>query len=101
MNGAAQNPISPEIIQAIIAQAGARGLSVNEYLRQMLGLSAQPQELALAEDSEVRPNEAMLAVQRETAEILKTMAGSRSTEYSLSLLHEARAGAMFGYDPTQ
>jgi len=31
--------ISPEIIQAIIAQAAARGLSVNDYLRLTHGLT--------------------------------------------------------------
>ena len=30
--------IAPEIAQALIAQATARGLTVNDYLRQMLGL---------------------------------------------------------------
>lgn len=30
--------IAPEIIQAIIAQATARGLTVDDYLRQALGL---------------------------------------------------------------
>jgi hypothetical protein len=31
--------ISPEIVRAIIAQATARGLSVNEYLAQIIGYS--------------------------------------------------------------
>lgn len=31
--------IAPEIVQAIVAQATARGLSVNDYLRQLLGLN--------------------------------------------------------------
>ena len=30
--------IAPEIVQAIIAHAAASGLSVNDYLRQALGL---------------------------------------------------------------
>jgi hypothetical protein len=30
--------IAPEIIQAIIAKATARGLSINDYLTQLLGL---------------------------------------------------------------
>ncbi len=41
--------IAPEIARAIIAQATARGLTVNGYLRQVLGLNEKPQELALAE----------------------------------------------------
>ena len=31
--------IAPEIVQAIIARATARGISVNDYLRQVLGLT--------------------------------------------------------------
>jgi len=31
--------IAPEIVQAIISQASASGLTVNEYLSQLLGLS--------------------------------------------------------------
>ncbi len=41
--------IAPEIAQALIAQATARGLTVNGYLRQVLGLKDKPQESALAE----------------------------------------------------
>jgi hypothetical protein len=42
--------IASEIIQAIIAQATARGLSVNDYLRQALGLNglAHEEEVSLA-----------------------------------------------------
>jgi hypothetical protein len=48
MNATLNEQIAPEIIQAIIAQATARGLSVNDYLRQVLGLTngvqSAPQE---------------------------------------------------------
>ena len=46
MNAILNEQIAPEIIQAIIAQATARGVSVNDYLRQTLGLvnGAQAQE---------------------------------------------------------
>jgi hypothetical protein len=37
---------TPEIIQAIIAQATARGLSVDEYLRQMLAHRGTPEARA-------------------------------------------------------
>lgn len=43
--------IAPEIIQAIIAQATARGLSVDEYLRQIHGVkngTPSPDSQALA-----------------------------------------------------
>lgn len=52
MNAVLNEPILPEIIQAIVTQATARGLSVNDYLRQILGLNGQPQALALAEAPE-------------------------------------------------
>jgi len=39
MNGVLHEQIAPEILQAIAAQAAARGLSVNDYLRNLLGLN--------------------------------------------------------------
>jgi hypothetical protein len=39
MNAELQKQIAPEIAQALEAQAAANGLSVNEYLRQLLGLT--------------------------------------------------------------
>jgi hypothetical protein len=51
MNIVINEQIAPDIARAIIAQATARGLSVNDYLRQVLGLNGQPQELALAGDN--------------------------------------------------
>lgn len=99
MNGITQEIIAPEIIQAIITQATARGLSVNDYLCEMLGLPTQ--ELAMSGEPAPRPNEAMLAVLRETEEAFRKMTGGGSTAHSLNILHEARAGAMFGYEPTQ
>jgi hypothetical protein len=44
MNAALKDQIAPEIAQALMAQAAANGLSVNEYLCQLLGLNngAQP-----------------------------------------------------------
>ncbi len=52
MNTALNEQIAPEIAQAIIAQATASGLSVNDYLARLLELALTnglPQELALAE----------------------------------------------------
>ena len=44
MNAMFDKQIAPEIVQAIIVKAEAHGLSVNDYLRQELGLTdgAQP-----------------------------------------------------------
>ncbi|MCI0393151.1 MAG: hypothetical protein MOB07_30845 [Acidobacteria bacterium] len=39
MSGVLHEQISPEILQAIVAQAAARGLSANDYLRNLLGLN--------------------------------------------------------------
>jgi hypothetical protein len=39
MNAIINEQIAPEIVQAIIAQAAARGLSINDYLRQVFGLT--------------------------------------------------------------
>lgn len=39
MNGALHEQIAPEILQVIIAQSNAQGLSINDYLRNLLGLN--------------------------------------------------------------
>ncbi len=102
MNAILNEQIAPDIARAIIAQATARGLSVNDYLRQVLGLSEKPQELALAEVREDTPprNEAMFAALQNSAERLKDMPVSGSTEATLQIIREGRAGAMYGYEPT-
>ena len=46
------------------------------------------------------PNEKGLAAMREIAERQKGLRHTDDTN-SLKLLHEARAGAMYGYDPTE
>jgi hypothetical protein len=104
MNGVLNEQIAPEILQVIGAQAAAHGLSVNDYLRNLLGLNGeQSADLALAEDHEPQPprNVAMLAVLRRCAERLKNMPFSGSTEDSLKILYEGRAGEMYGYEPTE
>jgi hypothetical protein len=96
--------ITPEVVQAIIAQATVRGLSVNDYLRQLLGLTnGHDAELAIAEAHEETPprNEGMLAVLRRSAERRKNMPVRGSTEETLKMIREARAGAMWGYEPTE
>lgn len=99
--------IAPEIVQALVAQATAHGLSVNDYLRQLLGLNngagAQP---ALCEERQPRDaapplrNEAMFAALQRSAERLKDVPVSGSTEQTLQIIREGRAGAMYGYEPT-
>ena len=38
MNASLTEQIAPEIVQAITREAAARGLSINDYLRDLLGL---------------------------------------------------------------
>jgi len=100
MNAVLNEQIAPEILQAIIAQATARGLSVNDYLRQLLGLNGRPQDLAIAEAPAQPRNEAMFAVLQRSAERMKDVPVTDSTEETLKMMREARAGAMWGYVPT-
>ncbi len=87
--------IAPDIAQAIISQASARGLSVNEYLRQLLGLpNGHDAELAIAEAPEKTPprKEDMLAVLQRSAERRKNMPVRGSAEEirsGYSCLHSA------------
>jgi hypothetical protein len=95
--------IAPEIIQAIIAQATANGLTVNDYLARLLGLTngIHKDELALSESSEQVSsprNERMLAALQQSAERLKDVSISGSTDETLKIIREGRAGAMWGYE---
>lgn len=95
--------IAPEIMQAIVTQATACGLSVSDYLRHLLALAnGTDAELALADThQEVQPrNEAMFAVLQRSAERMKDVPVTGSTEETLKMIREARAGAMWGYEPT-
>jgi hypothetical protein len=93
MNIVINEEIAPEVARAIIAQATLRGLSVNDYLRQLLGLGVA---------NTVGPprNEGMLQALRESEERLKDMPVRGSTEETLRIIREGRAGAMWGYEPT-
>ena len=100
MNPTLNEQIAPEIVQAIIAQATARGLSINDYLRDLLGLTGgDRQELALPEEPQPR-NEEMLAIIRRGRERLRDMPMRGSTEETLKMIRRARAGEMWGYEPT-
>src|SRR5262245_24220493 len=73
MNATFNEQIAPETVQAITWEAAARGLSVNDYLRDLLGLTnGTHQELALAEETQPR-NEEMRAIIRRSRERLKDM----------------------------
>ena len=95
--------VAPEVVQAIVTQAAARELSVNDYLRHLLGLSnGAGAELAVTDTHQEAPprNEEMLAILRETEEMLKDMPVRGSTEETLLMIRRARAGEMWGYEPT-
>ncbi|MGH9843605.1 MAG: hypothetical protein ACREEM_33125, partial [Blastocatellia bacterium] len=62
-----------------------------------LAIGTQPQELALAQDPRPR-NEAMFAALQRSAERLKDVPVSGSTEDTLKIIREGRAGAMYGYE---
>ncbi|MGH9427271.1 MAG: hypothetical protein ACRD2L_13320, partial [Terriglobia bacterium] len=87
----------------LTTQATTRGLSVDDYLRQLLGLNnGTGSEPALADARQEAPprNEEMLAIIRSAHERLKDMPVRGSTEETLKMIRRARAGEMWGYEPT-
>jgi hypothetical protein len=101
MNSQLKEQIAPEIIQALIAQAKASGLTVNDYLARLLGLTNGHEEKFAPSQEPAPRNEAMFAALQSSEEILKGMPFSGSTEDSLKILYEGRAGEMYGYEPTK
>jgi hypothetical protein len=91
--------IAPEVTQALVTQASAQSLSVNDYLRHLLGLhDGVTAELALT-DAPPR-NEAMFRIMQETEEMMKDIPLHGSTEATLLMMRRARGGEMWGYEPT-
>lgn len=102
MNLVINEEIEPEVARAIIAQAAHHGLSVNDYLRQLLRLEgSQAQEAPGADTTVAQRNEGMLQALRESEERLKDTPVRGSTEESLRIIREGRAGAMWNYAPTE
>jgi hypothetical protein len=94
--------IAPDLLQTLAYQADTRGLSANEYLRHLLGLSnGASAPSALADTPEAAPprNEEMLATIQRSRERLKDMPVRGSTEETLKMIRRARAGEMWGYEP--
>jgi hypothetical protein len=99
MNIVIKEEIAHEVARAIIARAALRGLSVNDYLRQLLGLGGgQTQEASFADTAAAQRNEGMLHALRESEERLKDLPVRGSTEETLRIIREGRAGAMWGYE---
>lgn len=84
------------ILRALQEKAEAQGTTLDVLLKPLT------EEANGTAASQVVPprNEVMLAVIRRTQERLKDMPVSGSTEETLKLIREARAGAMWGYEPT-
>ena len=81
------------ILQTLKARAEARGITLDALLKPLT-------ETENGQEQQPR-NEAMLAVLARSAERLKKLPSSGSTEDSLKILHEGRAGRMYGYEPTE
>lgn len=84
------------ILQTLQQKAEAQGTTLEALLKP---LAEAKNEMEASPEPPPR-NEAMLAVIRRTQERLKDLPVSGSTEETLKLIREARAGAMWGYEPT-
>ena len=84
------------ILETLRAQAEARGISLDTLLQSLIeaeeGLTNERLRTKVG-------NEAMLAVLARSADRLKRIPFSGYTEDSLKILHEGRAGRMYGYEP--
>jgi hypothetical protein len=90
--------VAQEIAEAIKANATARQLPLDDYLRSLLasedGAAEAPAE------TQPEPNWGMLEVMRRIAERNQDKPLTSGAD-TLKILREARAGAMFGYEPTE
>lgn len=95
--------VTLEVAQALVTKATSQGLSVNDYLRGLLGMSngTAAAELVVADTLPVVPprNEALLKTIEEVEERMKDMPVRGSTEETLRMIRRARAGEMWGYEP--
>lgn len=99
---AAPELIAPDVIQVLIAQATASGLSINDYLRRLLGLE-QEQSADTAASAAVAaapPTDERLATLQRIAERQAKRPFTRSAD-TLTMLREARAGAMWKDESTE
>ena len=90
---------------AIRLQAIAQSLrlSLDDYLAKVAETVSVPEPNGETSKPEApQPqNEAMLAVLARSAERMKDFPVSGSTEETLKIIREGRAGRMFGYEPTE
>jgi hypothetical protein len=97
------NPILEEITletaEQLAARAKEKGISVDEYLRSLL----RPANGRAGDEGAGGPprNEAMLAVLRRSSERLKDTPIRGSTEETLGMIRDARAGGIWDYEPVK
>jgi hypothetical protein len=84
------------ILRLLQQKAEAQGTTLDALLKP---LTEEMNGIANSQEQPPR-NEGMLAVIRRTQERLKNLPVSGSMEETLKLIREARAGAMWGYEPT-
>ena len=90
--------VARDIADAIRAKAAARQLPLDDYLRALMASENGAAE-ATAE-VEPKPNRDMLEVMRRVAERNRGKPLTSGAD-TLRILREARAGEMFGYEPTE
>jgi hypothetical protein len=91
--------IAPRIAQLLLAlqrRAEAEGISLDSLLAPLVPENGVGQDAPT-----LPPNLVMLQALEETRELLKDMPVRGSTEESLKILREGRAGRMWGYEPAQ
>jgi hypothetical protein len=84
------------ILQTLKAQAEGQGTTLDGLLETLIAEKDGP-----TNGEQPLRNEGMLAVLADCEERLKRMPFSGSTEDSLKILHQGRAGEMYGYEPTE
>jgi len=94
--------IAQEVAEAIKANAAARQLPLDDYLRALIASEngAPKVTTEATAEAEPEPNWGMLEVMRRIAERNQDKPLTSGAD-TLKILREARAGAMFGYEPTE
>ena len=90
--------VKPETAAKLEAAARALNISLNDYLDKVAEIVPP---VSIDQEGQLPPrNEAMIAALRQSAERLKDVPVSGSTAETLGMIQKARAGEMWGYEPT-
>lgn len=93
--------VAADLAETIKANATARQQSLDEYLREMIEAdNVGTSEVPDVAETTPTPNYAMLEALKRISERSKDMPYT-SGEDTQRILREGRAGAMFGYEPTE